>query len=662
MRRTKGRLAKSARALAYGAAAMLAALTGIAAAQSMAPAAHAAGTVTFTVNSAELIVEGASCSTEGGVCTLRQALTEANQVEPLETEVFIDVDPEVSGTIPFPKKPAELMYQATTAGLDSSGAVFQVSRPMTIDLRNNLHLVPPDSIGTGLGYLTGIWVDAANVHLKNFTDWYSTATAILFSGNAHGSSLDGGVSIQTENDHTNRQVAIWAPARDVTISNYTTGRQPGAEYDGGIVLDTSSSKYSLTNITIANVTFDSATVDGGKCGSTDATGCSGQGIVVMSDVKVDHLVVEHCLFANFAGDEQAIDASAAGEPSNWDIHHNTFRDMTIEKAIDKSQGETHVVVQLPTDEDFAALSRIHHNLFDNSSEQSRGMQGLAIYMDGTHGADSVSLSNLFIEDNHFDGYRAPIRLWGSGTVTVRRNTFGQHTGSQTKTEDEESEGSGLNAYTELMFNNFNNTANRKIRTWYPTSATVVGCALSVDVAPPTSGTAPNTPVTVDVYWTAGATAEVYLGGVSLGQDVTTATTITLDQLPPEAGYIRLQTLGTSQDPDQMESSQYSRTVAVDAPPACQPALAIDLRAWAEVPAAATTHDQIVAPDSGARELPDAAAVQSGEPVWFTYTVRNTGPVVLRDVVVRDGSGPDPVCVIDLIPIGGQAGCVRQETA
>ncbi|MDR2374430.1 MAG: hypothetical protein LBD77_10160 [Bifidobacteriaceae bacterium] len=655
MSRTKGRLSGPTRALVHGAAAALVALTGVIAAGVPALVARAAEAVTFTVNSTALIVENASCGDAGGVCTLRRALEEANSV-PSGTDVFINVAAGVEGAIPFPTSSSQLMATGTTAGLDLSGAVFAVNRPMTIDLGGVIHLVPGDgSAPIGTTHLTGIWVNSADVHLKNFSDWYSTATAILFSGQAHGSSLDGGVSIQSENDHTNRQVAIWAPASNVTISNYTMGRQPNEAYDGGIVLDAASGAGRLSNITISNVTFDNA-AESTACSNTDARGCSGRGVNVEGGVGVDNLVVADCLFVNFTGKGQPIDANGAGDQSNWDIRNNTFKDVRLSDSVDLS-GESYVTVQLPKDQSFSGQNHIRDNVFDNSSEDSRGGQALAIYMNGSRSSGSTTASTLFIEDNEFDGYLSPVRLYQAGTVTVRRNTFGAHSGSQANTQDEETSG----GYKQRLFNNWDNSANRAIQTWYPTAATVANCGLSVSVAPPTSGQAPRTPVTLDVYWTASTKAERYLGSVD---NISEATTITLEQLPPEAGYIRVQTQGQGVSADsQPESSQYSRVVAVaTAPSTCQPVIDIDLRAWVEVPATATTHDQIVAPDSGAKELPDAAAVQSGEPVWFTYTVQNIGQVVLFDVVVRDARQEAPVCEIDRLAVGEKAGCVRQDQA
>jgi adhesin/invasin len=634
---------------------MLATLTTIVTAQLDTSAAQAAEVVTFTVNSTALIAPDPSCDGAGGECTLREALESANAVPP-GADVLINVDERVEGNIPFPTSSdvEPLMYKGTTAGLDADGAVFWADRPMTIDLGGRLHLVPGASASTAaFDLVTGIFVDAENVHLKNFTNWFSSATAIMFSGASSGSSLDGGSSIQTANNHTDRQIAIWAPASDLTISNYIMGRQNNPDYDGSIVIEGTAAKRSLANITISNVTFDNS-LDSSTCSSSDGRGCSAHGINLQAGASLDGLVVENCSFVNFTGSRVPIDASSGGDQSNWDIRGNTFKDIRVSDSVGPT-GEGYAAVRLPTDETFSGSSYIRDNVFNNSSPASQGKQGLAIYWNGAVSSlTSTTPSTVFIEDNYFDGYLMPVRIYQTGTLTVRRNTFGPASGSQSDPKDEEA--GGTSTWAKFMFNNWDATANRNIRTWHPQSATITDCVLQVKVEPPTSGTAPSTPVTLDFYWTAANQAEEYLGSV---HNLTSATTVALEQLPRSAGHIRLQTQGRGATDAQAESSQYSRTVPVAAPPTCQPALEIDLRGWAEVPSGATSHDQILA--SGAIELDDAVSVTSGTPLWFTYTVRNTGGVVLREVLVRD-SQQNPVCQIEVIPIGATAGCARQTVA
>ncbi|MDR0594452.1 MAG: hypothetical protein LBG60_14615, partial [Bifidobacteriaceae bacterium] len=150
---------------------------------------------------------------------------------------------------------------------------------------------------------------------------------------------------------------------------------------------------------------------------------------------------------------------------------------------------------------------------------------------------------------------------------------------------------------------------------------------------------------------------VYLGSASVSRDE--ATTVMV-KIPPSfastTGRIRLQTQGAGASPDQPESSQFSRTVALDAAATCSSAVEIDLRAWTGVPPAATTHDAIIA--SGADELRPGDPFTAGADVWFTYTVRNAGRSDLIDVAVRDTQAGE-VCVIPRIAPNATAGCARR---
>ncbi|MDR2252970.1 MAG: hypothetical protein LBD97_03780 [Bifidobacteriaceae bacterium] len=614
--------------------------------------ADAADSVTFVVNSTELIVAGSSCEADG-VCTLRQAIEDANEVAP-EKEVRIEVADGVFGDIPFPTALNQLMTTDDASPGDTSGAVFWVKRSMTIDLDGRLHLRTPNGTLTA-ALAAGLWVDAPNVSLLDFDDWTASYSAIVFSAASDGSSLRGGHNIQSRNYHTNRFVAVLGGADNITIEDLVLGHQYSGQLDGGSIALTpsttalGSSAEPITNLTIKGVTFDNTTVAGSHCSTTDGMGCLPTGVNVTNNVKVDGLIIEDCVFVNFGADAlatgQPIDAYYAGDGSNWDIRNNVFTDIQVDGS------ELAATILLPFDNRLSGVNYIRNNIFDNAATASTGSQSTAISWNSasyTENGTATKPSNLFIQDNYFNGYGKSlptIRLTETGTTTVRRNVFGTATTAAAETEKEET------ASDKVMFDNYNATSNRDIRTWRPVAYKLDQCVPTVQVAANTAGTSPNTPVTLDFYWTKATTAEVYLGSV---EGVTGGGWVTLDQIPAE-GYIRVQTHGAGTSPDQPESSQYSKTLAVPAPPDCSPKLEIDLQVWTDVPSDATSYEAIM--DSGATELPEAARIPPGAAVWLTYTVRNTGNVNLERVAVKD-RGHATVCVIALIEAGDQAGCAR----
>jgi adhesin/invasin len=604
---------------------------------------------TFTVNSTALIEANASCS-PGGVCTLGQALAEANVV-PEDQDVLINVDENTSGFIPFPNDTKQLAVTTPVSPWDTAGAVFSAQRPMTIDLDNRLSLVTPD--GKEWSAVAGLWVDGPDVALRNFTNWYSYQSAIVFSPNSDGSSLQGGKSIQYENNHTDREIAIVGGAERISISDYTTGRQLGRDTGGGIVFG----KLTSLNEPVKNVTITQVTVDNGPdargCGEDAGTSCMANGLAFSGSVDVDGLTVKNSLFTNFVDQKkgQPIYAVNAGKISNWDITGNQFTNISTGGDF------ADATVAVKYTQSFGGTVRIANNTFDSGTVVgTTSTPKYGLYVEGNQANDSTVASGLFVEDNYFDGYKSTsIYLRGTGTATVRRNTFGVNSASRSSTDLEETTDSSAGT----MVLNFDKSANRKIKPWYPTgTASYNGaCALVIPISPPASdgkANLPNDPVSLDYYWTAGTTAEVYLETV---KPSTAGAPTTLTVLPPTAGKIRIQTQGFGSQP---ESSQYSRTVAVTAPPAVcvQPAVSLKVEGWTDVPDGVTDYDGIVA---SATPLPRGGTVSlaPGEVIWYTYTAQNTGKAVLTDVEVKDVSGKR-ICVLPQLAAGQAAGCAKPE--
>ncbi|QAY63591.1 hypothetical protein ET495_10400 [Xylanimonas allomyrinae] len=163
----------------------------------------------------------------------------------------------------------------------------------------------------------------------------------------------------------------------------------------------------------------------------------------------------------------------------------------------------------------------------------------------------------------------------------------------------------------MLFTNVSATANQKIRTWYPTRAATVltgpvpvdalastnaqagtpVCLATVAAARPTlsDGHVPGDPVTIDLYWTSGTKAEVYLGSVSGASAAPGAARTLLFSLPlgeitlPDGSTVRPVNPGTGAvdgavriqahvEREQHQSAQYSRAVRVEG--TCLPTLVI----------------------------------------------------------------------------------------
>jgi hypothetical protein len=165
-------------------------------------------------------------------------------------------------------------------------------------------------------------------------------------------------------------------------------------------------------------------------------------------------------------------------------------------------------------------------------------------------------------------------------------------------------------------------------------------------------------VTIEFYYTESRTAEVYLGKV---EGLTAAKTVTVPNLPLASGYIRVQTHSMGAG-GQVESSQFSRTYKISETAktiaSCsQPKLTVALRAWKDVANPAPTHDSIVS--GGGVEAPNAVTLVGATDLWFTYTVTNTGPVRIHNVLVTDHAAGVQVCTIAEILPGEAKGCVRK---
>jgi len=549
-----------------------------------------AAEITILVNSADfggpdtdpgdgLCDTGTTVTLEGDTvprCTLRAALEEANALADTN-QVTVTLDPRWPGgaIVPNATVANRMVPAGATSSLDT-GAYYHVTGPMTIDLNNALSLIPPTWAVT-----TGLLVSGSDVTLKNFTDWYTQGSSITAGATAENLTIDGGSSVNTASYYPRRFLTIRGGAKNVTLTNYTVGGffPVGTAY--GLITFDNTAGTTTTNTVIDNVNFPNPI--GGTCNSSSGTGCSATVIASAHTGLLDGVKLINSSVSNLNRGTTTVSriitfASGLGPINDLVVSGNTFTDNVI--LINNADG----LIELPYLQQLGGANRIDNNTFTTTIAN----QGMVIYWWGPYStAGNTTASNLWITDNYFDGYGstfatagvgATIRLHRSGIVTVARNTFGPATKSPSTTTTEETAG-GNGSSTTVMFNNWDTAANQKINPWYPTSATVQGCAAHVEVVPPSAASPgsvlPQTPVTLDAYWTVERTAEVFLGSYA---NVTDATELNVP-LPAEAiatdgtvsGYLRFQTQGGGRA--QPQSSQYSRTIALAG--TCQPAALIE---------------------------------------------------------------------------------------
>jgi hypothetical protein len=627
------------------------------------------------------------CATSQGRCSLRAAIEQANAIPDGAGTVRIGVADGVTGTIDMAGGTEEIRNSdymvpglAPVSPADTQ-AYFHITRTMTIDLGNLVHVA-----ALSLGAAAAFWVDAPDVQLLRFTDIYSNETSIVFGPNSDGSVLEGGESVQPRDYMPVTGIRVRPGADNITIRDYSMGLFPFYQGDHhGMILITAKNdpgpdpSAPVRNLTISNVVFDNTPAVPGStaCNATTAAGCDAEPIRMGGGIQVEGMVIENCVFTDMPVGRQALDFGDAGPGRDWDIRDNVFT------RIGGGQTEELASIHLPYGKALGGVNYIRRNVMDNRgapdfpvANNKRSSQFFAIRWFGPYStANNTSASNLFIEDNYFNNYRAQtILLERTGAVTVRRNTFGTNSLVQGGIT-EETVGGAQGYDTATMLMNYNSTANRRILTWYPEaiSAPVYAqCKLEVSVRPrdelpvDPKATTPElvallkynfapAPVTLDFYWTAGYEAEVYLGSVA---NVSQAGTVTVPDIPPGAGKIRLQTQSAPVS-GQPESSQFSRMLAVTAPPAecLTPAMSLELRAWSDLGDGASYSYEDFVGNPSAAEIEPGAYIPDDESIWMTYTVTNEGASRLRQIVVRDTTD-DPVCVIPVIWSGETAGCSK----
>lgn len=578
------------------------------------------------------------CATAAGECTLRAAIEESNALNRGAGEVAIGVHPDFAGGRIDVVATTSTWMRTTSVSSGGSisgdgGAIFEVTAPVSIDLEHKVTAAPVDSLdgpGAALFHLNG-----PDITLTGIDQSWTGETTFYVGPSASNVLITGG-SITTPNYYPERFIVVRGGASNVTVSDYTIqgyASTESANWGWGFV--DGAGTTPVEGLTFDNVSYLSEL--SGSCGTSSALGCSstpvsmaGQKVTTLtfsnntltnlgrasSDARlmnlrsatVADLVVSGNTITNarMTSGSSLIDMGVAGYGANLTnvtITDNVFTDLQV------AGEEMNGVIRLPANKSIAGTGLIARNTMLAGDAQSQ-----AIYWDGPYSdAVNVSASNVVIEQNHFDGFgdsssRSTIRLYQTGAVTVRQNTFGTATGTQTNTVTEEGTASG--SYATTMLNNWSYGANGKMNTWFPTARTAANvqatvlqaqsCTVDLEVTYPgdgdtsaiSSARSPVTPTTLDVYWTAERTAEVYLESVTVTDQSRQTLTISLPlagderlahladgaTLPVDAttgavsGGLRVQT----QDPNAgatTASSQFSRVALIGG--TCLPELTID---------------------------------------------------------------------------------------
>lgn len=649
--------------------------------------AQAPATTTIYVNSARFGGPNLAAATAGRTCDTGQTVTLGGQVKPECTlRAAIELANAINGAVPVTVTLDADLPEATiaatgdytsadwmlpsTAGIGAvswrtpQGAYWAVKAPMTIDLKNRLHVAAVPDI-----YAAAFHVQAPYVTLLGLTDIIAGSDAVVVASNAAYVTISGGSTVQTTTGNLTRFLYVRNGARNVTFSDYTLSGLLSVDDDsgaGGVVFQGDLAK-TTRQVEIARVTFDNP-LPGTTC--TAYRGCSANGVNVWTNARVYGLEIHHSTFQHtrhgaWLAERYPISAyfvATAGSLGNFRLHDNDFLDNI--NIVSNPTGWIYSLVMLPYGGGLLGTNSLDHNTFDNATTIQEGVrEPIAIGWLGL--PTGTTASRVTISDNYFDGFAiVGIQLQATtGLVTMQRNTFGPNSASTGIDEADM-----LAAAAKGLISNGADTVNQRIRSWAPdpaSAAVAENCQASVRVKPPTSTanytSIPPTPVTVELYWTATNQAEVYLGAYpNLAAAATLAFTV-----PPEAvgadnltvgGYLRVQTHTDNGGAwGQLASSAYSAKIALTGTCDVTPRLEIAKRAWSVLGLADPDYDGLVT-GGAAAELPSGVTLGWGTVVWWTYTVANTGYGTLKNVVVTD-SDLGEVCVIAALAPGQSAGCL-----
>ncbi|MCL1900472.1 MAG: hypothetical protein FWG11_08200, partial [Promicromonosporaceae bacterium] len=681
-------------------------------------------TVSIVVNSAawsnlnDANPGNGTCADSQGRCTLRAAVSEANATPLSAGRVVITVSPEIGADAPqvmtgWPSglTAANGMRMVTTSNTSfrSSGILFNLTRPnVTIDLDDRLL---PDASPGDHGEHTLFHVGADNVELLNISQALSSGTSFAVGPNVQNTLIDGTNNgrrseARTANWGPERFVIIREGAGDVTVRGYDISGFYDDQVRAGLFMFEARTGTLANQIPIRDVLIHDINVINpagtGACSGSNGSGCRARltSFVGTSPTNADRLRIENLTFrdifvqgmnnhstttagSNLGRLSQILDFTTGWNGTSADSNAPTIVNLTIEDSVfanNAGQPQLHrAVIALPPGGRLQGTTIIRNNLFSTTTS-GRAAISIPSAPTGNQGANSAAASQVFVYDNHFDGFNhagGVVHGWRAGTVTMERNTFSRGGGAGTTAGEETAAGTTGGG----MIRNRDNTANQKVLTWFPTgTATVLtgtppeglvelelserfqaadqpSCALTLAVQAPTTAAAghslPGSPVTLDVFWTASNRAELHIGRL---QGLTEATAQILIDLPvgtvdlpganlpawidpiaattavlsdPDTGavngFLRIQT--HVEAGSQARSSQLSRTVPLTGN--CAPHLTIDHGPTQLDPTLVRYLDFLVTSSVPLRELPPEAIVLTGHATPNTIDPARINPRVVE---------------------------------
>lgn len=534
------------------------------------------------------------CRTAAGTCTMRAALEESNALKAPKGAVLITVADGFTGNISATDG-AGRMNTARVSNQDA-GAHFEITAPVTIDLKNQVTMQTATDTGS-----TAFHINGPDVEFRNMSYVLSGESSFVVGPQANGFVIDGGETSTDRDYYPERFMVIREGAKNITVQNYRIQGFYHAANATGIFYFNAQNNTPIENFTVDNVqlTYPTATT----CNSSNGSGC--QTDVTQFNPRTQNVVIDGFAFKNSSVSNLT---SRAGFPfsngtaatsvraSNIDISSNSFINMA-----GAGTGVNNAFISLPFGP-MAGTNRVEDNTI------TRASSGQTFGLSWNGNTTSGSAGDLSIAGNYFDGYSGTsVYLSNTGDVNVERNTFGSRSASQARPGTAEETRDG----TTSLLDNANN-ANGRVNTWFPSANAQVlttdapqgtveavspladdvpVCIATVDVQAPTATPLPASVVDLDVYWTGDRTAEVHLGRVEKLSGSTATVQLALPVGPQKfpttvvggtqdvtivnedtgvaGGYIRLQTIGA----DSGQSSQYSRIVGFSGN--CRPELTIN---------------------------------------------------------------------------------------
>lgn len=583
------------------------------------------------------------CESTVGTCTLRAAIEESNALNAPAGDVTIGVDPGFAGgNIAIADTAAARMRSTSLAAANGglagnvggdNGASYEVTAPVIIDLEHKVTIHPA---GAGDVGVVPFHLNGPDITIRAVDDVWAGETSFYIGPMAKRVTLDD-LDIRTVTYYPERFFVVRGGAEAVTVSNSTISGFASNERDWNWgVVDGSNASFPVKGLTVTGNTY-LASDTSGACNGSTAAGCTSTPVeayeqniteLVFTDnvasninrssasdargldlryATVGKLTVSGNTFsAPYYRARQAVVDLAYANLGTFEIVGNGFTQMSGNGDVEDSAA----AIVLPTDKRIGTRGTIADNQFVATGT----MNTQAVYWDGlepTDSATNLADSHVSIVDNHVDGFstsasRSGIRMLQTGVVEIARNTFGARSGSQVNTVLEEFAGNGSVAST--LVSNLNASAKAKLNTWWPTArssanvqtapVTAAECIAPLEVAPPadaanttdyTAGRYPAVPLALDVYWTQGNDAEVYVGRYDIAADARQTLWIALPMPGDERlatnngvgpvdpvsgavkGALRVQTIeprgGTAS-----ASSQYSRVAVIDGN--CRPELTI----------------------------------------------------------------------------------------